>query len=117
MKANAGNGDFIGPVLVSPGTYTVDETAATGTDPDEYDTTINCGGRLIRGISTSVTLSPRDLKTCVITNTSILDISDPKVEACFDDLKQCIDDVNRNVPGHLTKARCVMNFRQCLRKP
>ena len=63
--ANAPCGGSTGPILVSPGSHTVSETAGTGTSLTDYDTVIG-GACAANG---SVTLGGGESKTCTITNT------------------------------------------------
>ncbi len=58
-------GGSAGPVLVTPGTHTVSETAGTGTNLTNYDSVIG-GACAANG---SVTLAGGESKTCTITNT------------------------------------------------
>jgi hypothetical protein len=69
-KANAGNGDTTGPVGVSAGTRTVDETGGTAppTSLTDYATTIDCGSGTVVGQSTGVTIGIGQNRVCTITN-------------------------------------------------
>jgi len=63
--ADAGCGGSTGPVLVSPGSHTVSETAGTGTNLANYDTVIS-GDCSPAG---AVSIAAGESKTCTITNT------------------------------------------------
>jgi hypothetical protein len=62
--ANAGNGGHTPPLQLAPGVYTVSETAAAGTNLNNYTTTI--GGDC--AADGKVTINYGDDKTCTITN-------------------------------------------------
>jgi len=63
--SDVGDGGTTGALVFAPGTYTVSETAGTGTNLADYDTVI--GSECTAG--GSVTLVPGDVKVCTITNT------------------------------------------------
>ncbi len=65
--ANVGNGGTTGPVVVSIGSHSVDETAGTGTDLLDFVSVI--GGDC--AADGSVSLAAGDVKACTITNTRI----------------------------------------------
>ncbi len=62
--ANAPCGGSTGPILVSPGSHTVSETAGTGTNLANYSVSIG-GACAANG---TVTLAPGENKVCTITN-------------------------------------------------
>jgi hypothetical protein len=64
-KADAGDGDSTGAVVVSIGQHTVGEAAGSGTDLSDYSSEI--GGDC--GSDGKITLVAGDEKTCTITNT------------------------------------------------
>ena len=72
-KADAGNGDTTGFVIVSAGSHTVSEAAGTGTSLANYDSSISCtNGASGTGTSLSTgTLAYGDTVTCTITNSRL----------------------------------------------
>jgi hypothetical protein len=72
VKTSAGDGDS-GSVQVAPGTWTVLESAASGTTLSDYTSSIACTrngnpGPSGSGTSLQVTLAPSDVLACTITN-------------------------------------------------
>ncbi len=72
VKTSAGDGDS-GSVQVAPGTWTVLESAASGTNLSDYRSSIACTrngspGPSGNGSSLQLTLSPADVLVCTITN-------------------------------------------------
>ena len=72
VKSSAGDGDS-GSIQVAPGTWTVLESAASGTSLSDYTSSIACTrngnpGPSGSGASLKVTLSPNDALACTITN-------------------------------------------------
>ena len=72
VRTGAGEGDS-GSIQVAPGTWTVLETAAAGTNLADYRSSIACtrnGGTGPSGTGSSlpVTLAPADVLVCEITN-------------------------------------------------
>lgn len=75
VASDVGNGGSSGSVLVSPGVHIISETAATGTDLNDYDTTIRCVnganqpiGSITNGISLGIQVALNQEITCTITN-------------------------------------------------
>jgi len=72
VKSGAGNGGS-GSTLVTPGTYTVSESAASGTSLSNYTSSIACTkngspNKSGPGTSISVTVAAGDVEACTITN-------------------------------------------------
>ena len=72
VKASAADGDF-GSIQVAPGTWTVSESAVSGTNLADYSSSIACTlngnpGPSGSGTSLPVTLAPADVLACTITN-------------------------------------------------
>jgi FG-GAP repeat/Prealbumin-like fold domain len=72
VKTSAGDGDS-GSIQVAPGTWTVVESAASGTNLSDYSSSIACTlngspGPSGSGTSLPVTLAPADVLACTITN-------------------------------------------------
>jgi hypothetical protein len=72
VRTSAGDGDA-GTIQVAPGSWTVLESAATGTNLSDYGSSIACTrnggpGPSGTGQSLQVTLSPADVLVCTITN-------------------------------------------------
>jgi hypothetical protein len=71
-KTGAGDGDS-GSIQIAPGTWTVLETAASGTNLSDYASSIVCtrnggSGPSGNGTSLQLTLAPADVLVCTITN-------------------------------------------------
>ncbi len=72
VKSSAGDGDS-GSIQVAPGSWTVLESAASGTSLSDYTSSIACTrngnpGPSGNGTSLQLTLSPADVLACTITN-------------------------------------------------
>lgn len=78
---NVGNGGTTGKVQVQTGIYTVDETAGTNTDLDDYVTTYTCEGSESLGGSSNgttieeISVSSGDEIVCTFTNTKLASLT------------------------------------------
>jgi hypothetical protein len=72
----AGDGDSE-TFLLRPGEYLVSETAAAGTNPADYNSSVSCvgplkrGGRRLRGTQTTINVLAGERVTCTFANTRI----------------------------------------------
>ena len=72
VRTSAGDGDS-GTIQLAPGTWTVVESAASGTNLSDYASSIACtrnggSGPSGTGSSLQVTLAPADVLVCTLTN-------------------------------------------------